>query len=496
LYCNGCKKWSSEPLKFKSEPSYERPTAALEDYAKYHTFIITSALNNVEVDKRFWSGIQTYAKYMEAAIIVIPVMYRNPTMPGQIDQEEAWYPAEVVPYLLQNDLKITGECRVMGNVKIAATATNPLSGLDALSRGDSCIIGHAQIQLRCVATPQHRLPKILQTTGSVSQKSYSKSKAGVLAAFHHSLGFAIVEKDNKDDSIFHMRSVVADDTSEFYDLDNHVTSKSVKKGKRAEALVLGDEHTLFTSPAVRAGTFGRAGTDGKDALVSVLKPRYLVRHDLIDSYSISHHHRGQPDRQYAKSKSGYNSLHKELLVTALYLEETTPPDSTSVIVPSNHHNHITQWLREVDWRTEPWNAKIYHQMWAAWLEAIDQKGYFHPFNWWLKNNCLADVLYLQPDYPFIVKGIYLGYHGDKGINGAKGSLGSFAKIGVKTVTGHWHSPGIEKGAYLIGTSTTLNLEYTDGPGSWLNTHCSVYANGKRQLIHIIKGRWRRERGKQ
>lgn len=496
LYCYGCKKWSSEPLKFKSEPSFEKPVAALADYAKYHTFIITSAMNNCQVDKKVWSAIQTYAKHMEAAIIVIPVMYRNPTMPGQIEQEDAWWPSEVAPYLMQNDLKITENCRVMGNVKVQATATNPLSGLDSLSRGDSAIIGHAQVQLRCVATPQNRLPKILQTTGSVSEKSYSKSKAGVLAAFHHSLGFAIVEKDNNDESIFHIRSVVADDASEFYDLDNHVTAKSVKKGKRAEALVLGDEHTLFTSQAVRDATFGAVGTDGKDSVVAALKPKYLVRHDLIDSYSISHHHRDSPDRLYAKTKSGFNRLDKELLLTSLYLEATTPKGSTSVIVPSNHSNHIAQWLREVDWRSEPWNAKIYHQMWAAWLEAIDNKEYFHPFNWWMKANCKADALYLQPDYPFIVKGIYLGYHGDKGINGAKGSLGSFAKIGVKTVIGHWHSPGVEKGAYLIGTSTQLNLEYTEGPSSWLNTHCPVYANGKRQLIHIIKGRWRRERGNQ
>jgi len=477
-------------MKFKSEPSFEKPPAALADYDKYHTFIITSAMNNTPVDKKFWSGIQTYAKHMEAAIIVIPVMYRNPTMPGQLEKEEAWYPAEVVPYLMQNNLKITEGCRVMGNVKIAATATNPLSGLDSLSRGDSAIIGHAQVQLRCVATPQHKLPKILQTTGSVSQKSYSKSKAGVLGAFHHSLGFTIVEKDNTDPSIFHIRSVVADDQSEFYDLDNQVSGKSVKKGKRAEALVLGDEHSLFTSQAVKIATFGTGVVPG---IVSVLKPKYLVRHDLIDSYSISHHHRGQPDRQYAKSMTGYNSLANELDITARYLEATTPTGSTSVIVPSNHHNHITQWLREVDWRVEPWNAKIYHQMWAAWLNAIDEKKYFHPFDWWMQTHCNADVLYLQPDYPFIVQGIYLGYHGDKGINGAKGSLGSFAKIGVKTVTGHWHSPGIEKGAYLVGTSTKLNLEYTSGPGSWLNTHCPVYANGKRQLIHIIKGRWRRER---
>jgi hypothetical protein len=34
------------------------------------------------------------------------------------------------------------------------------------------------------------------------------------------------------------------------------------------------------------------------------------------------------------------------------------------------------------------------------------------------------------------------------------------------------------------------LEYTAGPSSWLNTHCLLHADGKRQLIHIIDGKWR------
>ena len=488
LFCNACKRWSKWAFSYSNESSIvevQPSSNGLVGGAK--RILVSSALNNVPVDPKFWLAISRYASAIDAAIVIIPVMYRNPTMPGQAEKEEAWWPQEVIPYLCQSDISPFPGVRIMGNVKVAATTTNPLSGLDSLSRGDSCVIGHAQVQLRCVATPQQKLPKLLLTTGSVSQKSYSKSKAGILAAFHHSLGFAVIEQDNEDEAIFHLRSVVGDEQSEFYDLDKHVSSNSIKTGKHAEALILGDEHSLFTSQEVVSSTFR-----DENSIVKVLKPKYLVRHDLIDSYSISHHHRGQPDRQYMKYKTNVNKLEEELQLTKRYLESTTPKGSVSVIVPSNHHNHITQWLREIDWRMEPWNAKIYHEMWAAWIDAIDQKQPFHPFTWWLQQNCKADVIHLQPDYPFIVKGVYLGYHGDKGINGAKGSLSQFAKIGVKTVTGHWHSPGIEKGAYLVGTSTKLNLEYTSGPSSWLNTHCVVHANGKRQLINVIKGRWRRD----
>jgi hypothetical protein len=139
------------------------------------------------------------------------------------------------------------------------------------------------------------------------------------------------------------------------------------------------------------------------------------------------------------------------------------------------------------------NAKIYHEMWVAWLQAIDEDRDFHPFNWWMKQHDKTATLWLTDDYPFIVEGIYLGFHGDRGPNGARGSIKNMSKIGAKTVIGHTHSPGIEKGCYQVGTSTWLSLGYTSGPSSWHNTHCLVHPNGKRQLVNIVDGEWRKQR---
>jgi len=482
-FCQDCRKWSTVKIDYKSVPKFEYLGETAERAVKKHsTFIITSAQNNTPVDKLFWRALLNLQKHYNAALFVIPTLYRNPSIPG-IEKEDAWWPQEVMPYLIDEGVQLAPGIVVMAQVKIGATTDNPLTGLDSLSRGDSAIFGHAQIQMKTVATPQHKLPKILMTTGSTSEKSYGMSKSGIKGAFHHALGAAIVEVSG---DVFHIRGVVGDEKSEFYDLDLHVTARGVKEGYRAEALVVGDEHTMFTCPDVVKATF-----TNPDSIVNVLRPKFIVRHDVIDAYTISHHHDHSPSVRYAKYKFNKNRLIEELELTARYIEDTTPKSSTSVIVPSNHHNHIAKWLELSDWRSEPWNAKIYHQMWAAWLDAIDNGQKFHPFTWWMKNNCKADTLYLFDDYPFIVKGIYLGYHGDKGINGAKGNLRQFSKIGVKTVIGHWHSPGIEKGAYLVGTSSKLSLEYTTGPSSWLNSHCLVSQNGKRQIINIIKGEWRK-----
>jgi hypothetical protein len=63
-------------------------------------------------------------------------------------------------------------------------------------------------------------------------------------------------------------------------------------------------------------------------------------------------------------------------------------------------------------------------------------------------------------------------------------------MGVKTIAGDCHSPGIDEGAYRVGTSTLLKRGYNPGPSGWLNTHAIVYPNGKRTLVNIINGAWR------
>ena len=87
------------------------------------------------------------------------------------------------------------------------------------------------------------------------------------------------------------------------------------------------------------------------------------------------------------------------------------------------------------------------------------------------------------------KEIELSMHGDKGLNGGRGSLLSLSKIGVKSIIGHSHTPGIREGCIQVGTSSVLRRDWNDGPSSWMHTHCLVYPNGKRTLINMIGGEW-------
>jgi hypothetical protein len=72
----------------------------------------------------------------------------------------------------------------------------------------------------------------------------------------------------------------------------------------------------------------------------------------------------------------------------------------------------------------------------------------------------------------------------------RGSINNLRRISNKSIIGHSHTPGIEEGCYQVGTSTYLRLEYNKGASSWLNAHSVLNADGKRQMLVIVEGRWR------
>lgn len=152
-----------------------------------------------------------------------------------------------------------------------------------------------------------------------------------------------------------------------------------------------------------------------------------------------------------------------------------------------------------DWRSDPDNAQFYLE---TALEIVRQTKmgkagaeFPNAFTLWAEKLLQGKrFIVLQGDQSFVIEGIAVDMHGDKGPNGARGSIKNLRRIGVRSVIGHSHSPGISEGAYQTGTSTFLRLEYNGGPSSWLNTHCAIYPNGKRTLISILNGKWRLRKG--
>jgi hypothetical protein len=460
------------------------PFERQEELEDAQRFIITSALNDTPVNRTLWATIQRYAKTNNAMIIVVPARYKNPTTRQSDDRDTYTWPEEVLPYLTDDLLELHEHLHLMGHVRISAGSAQPLSGIGDLSKGASAIFGHAQLAMQTVATPQNKQPKVLWTTCSTSEKVYSDTKDGIRARFHHTMGALVVELDGPR---FYARPVLFDGEG-FQDVEHYYTPKG-RRREDASAIVTGDEHVDFNDPKCKAATY----TDA-DSIVKTTRPKKIVRHDVLDSYSISHHHEKNPVTKIAKAKAGMGSLEGEMRRVARFLDETTPKWAENIIVSSNHHDHVLQWMGRATPLTDPSNADILIDLWSA-LKGTIRIGRHgaecgDPMALYLEKLISCKTRFLRPDESHLIEGIEVGQHGHHGINGSRGSRAQYAKLGIRSITGHSHEPGIHHGAYSVGSSTE-RLEYEKGPSTHAQCHVLIFKNGKRQPIFVIGGKWRK-----
>jgi hypothetical protein len=430
------------------------------------------------------------AQHLNAELIVIPIRYKNPTSRWSASQANAeeWAP-EVQPYLCNTRIRLNKNLVVLGDVKTQPTASSPLTGFEAITHGESGILGHTKLQLRTVPTPQSAVPKILTTTGAVTVANYTDSKASKLGEFHHTLGAALVELEG---GRFHLRQLNADTDGSFYDLTTFYGPDWTLDGTRVTGLIMGDTHVDYIARAVKAATFGSGG------IIDTLQPEVIVWHDLLDAYSVNPHHHGNPFIGVAKLRAGRSDVRAEVQRAADFIAAHTPKGCESIVVPSNHNDFLARWILGTDWRTNPGSARFYLETALAMVDSakLTTGGaeYEDPTSYWLRRLLEASphVQVLNRGDSYTLRGIEVGLHGDIGPHGSRGSARNLRRIGVRTVIGHSHAPCIDEGCVQVGTSTELVLEYNRGsPSGWMNTHCVIYPNGKRSLINIVDGRWRK-----
>lgn len=432
-------------------------------------YVVTSATNGFKTNTKFLACLLNYCKHNNAELVVLKV--NN----GAAFAEEN-YPDDVSLYLTDRNIVLPDSTTILSTVKLGTNLENPLHGMKAFSKGKSVILGHPQVQLRTLPRKTEKYPAIITTTGSVSIPKYSKNKTAYRAQFNHSYSAVFVEAGDESPTIRHLNF----DGNGFYDIDKYYDEDSVATDCEIEALVTGDEHAIFIDKGVYEKTYGKSG------LVQTLKPKYIVRHDVLDAYAISHHHKNKPIVAFKKHLNKTNNIEDELVKTVDFINETTPDFAESIIVTSNHNSHLSKWLNETDPKLDVVNMRLYHELMYKILRLMEDnpdRGY-DAFKVWCDGRTKSNVRFLSSSETFKIKDVDVSNHGDLGVNGAKGSIQSFKDIPLKTVIGHSHSPGIEKGCYQVGTSTVFNLEYAKGLSSWHHCHCIIHKNGKRQLIFI------------
>jgi hypothetical protein len=164
------------------------------------------------------------------------------------------------------------------------------------------------------------------------------------------------------------------------------------------------------------------------------------------------------------------------------------------IYESNHHEHFDRWLSNPEHMKDKENIEIFLETALALVRAAKANAHLTAFRYWA-----AKLLKRPERFHFYGRNesvqfnkIEHGQHGDKGPNGARGSLKAYAQIGAKGTYAHSHTAGIIDGAYQVGTSSQLYMGYNAGFSSWCHVHCIQYKNGKRTLVQTIDGQWRIE----
>ena len=469
------------------------PVTFSRDLAGARTFVITSAQNATPPNLEFLGCLKTMAAAKKAELIVCPYRYRNATSAWtEAQQQSEWWSPEFLPYLWNIRLDVAPGLVLMADVSIQPTASEPLSGFDAMTGMASGIVGHPKVALQSIAGPGSGAAKLMLTTGACTLPNYTSTKAGKLGEFHHSYSAVVVEVD---DAGYHVRHVSFDSsTSTVVDLAHEYHADGlVEEAERPVAVVLGDVHVGTTAEHVDRATFGSGG------IVEYLQPEHIVAGDVFDGLSCNPHSAGDPFQAVALANVDRDDVEAEVRTAWSWMVDRTPPGCTFVAVSDNHGDFLRRWLCRSDWRTDPRNALFYLEIAGKLAKGAHVASGGPRYAGALKTAFEAlpmpadkSIRVLNEDESFVLAGVELGIHGNRGPNGSRGSIRNLRRLGHKSVIGHSHTAGISEGTYQVGTSTELRLGYNAGPSSWSHAHCVVHANSKRQMLFIRRdGAWRR-----
>lgn len=452
-------------IRTKDSKQYKDATKRKLVESKY--YMITWAQNNTKVHDGLWREMMAYRKKLNAELHVILGRYKNPTSIRESDSSEEWWDAKILPYADAKRHNIHKYLTLLSDVKTQPTAINPLTGMEGFSGLSSSILGHPKQQFKVVAALEGYEPKMMFTTGAITEKNYSDSTAGKKGAFHHILGFVIVEV--KDEETFFIRQVTACNDGSFTDLIYSVSGGEVKKIKEISYANIGDKHIGTHCPLVEKQ---------QEIWLNYFKPKYTLIHDAFNGTSVNHHIEKDGIKKYLLQQNGDNLIKKEF--DNLYLWVNKWLKYNLVFIASNHNDWIDRYINRKAWVDDIPNAAEYAKFLAILLSGEARDGIVA---YLLRQKFGNKIKTVGRNDSFRINSIELSQHGDIGTNGAKGGMVSFKRLSTKMDVMHSHSPSRDGGVMYGGTSTVLRESYNVGASNWKNADIICHKDGKRQ--HII-----------
>lgn len=452
-----------------------------DDVSSSKRFVITTAVNGCEVHDKFYASLKRFCDENEAQLLVL--VASDPAH----NRDKQW---GTISARLKNETLVLEDTSLNSNVflstiKLSAKHIDPTTGLGRIGqRNGTFIYASPKQRLKAIPVSNSALPHFMMTTGAITVNNYDtdlymSQRTAYIAKNDHVLGAIIVEI--VDDEHYHFRQIQSDSKGCFYDLGTKYAPTS-STPIRPEAFILGDWHAGSTDPDARKAW---------EEVAKLTKPKKILLHDAFDGVSINHHEKHYKLLKAQRAEKGQLCLLSELNILAEDIKNLTQLTDEVVVVKSNHDQFLERYLQEGKYVDDPQNHRI--SLILA-LQLLDRKD---PLKFAINELCLNNdkkiidrIKWLSIDDDFKIEGIQCGAHGHLGPNGAKGSIEGMENAYGNSVSGHSHTPQILRGAWCVGTSSLLKLEYNRGASSWLHSSCLIYPGGARQLINCIEGKWK------
>ena len=240
--CKSCNRQQFEADTIKLDPPSQKFTPDVVKRGK--RFVITSVQNNTDTNHEFLKALESYCTRNFAELLIIPLTYEG----NEYDDLDWDCDSK---YLVNDTFSLNGMITVLGDMNIVATAQNPISTLETLSKGTSLIVPHNQLQLKSLPVTGKAQSVVLCSTGTISTKNYPQNKTGRKALFNHSNSAILIDFES---DMYHMRVLNADSQNGFFDIDGYYIGDEFAPLTHVSALITGDEHVLvscllYTSPS-------------------------------------------------------------------------------------------------------------------------------------------------------------------------------------------------------------------------------------------------------
>lgn len=455
------------------------------DYTEYQLGRVNSGkyVNASNVHKKAFKSLQTFCKRRKAELVILPMRAHVKPLHNQPQHFDPilkpYLKSFATEYIFNEHLKAV-------EVHLNPQQSNPLTGLNRL-RGtydnskrfkSSILVAHAKQDMQSIPTGNDTHPRIIHSTGCITEASYLNNKVGTQAKDEHVVGGLIVEINGP---IFHLRQIqVVSKDGSFVDLGSRYHSDGRVTRERAKGFVIGDTHI---------------GHECKNALkatkeqMQLLKPEEVALHDVFDGSSITHHvektHITKAKIRTGKFGEFFKTLESELAYNVKVLNQIfdyCPKDAKILMVASNHNDFLNRYLQDGRYVKDHVNHEIAHRM------VVDIYDGNNPLQKYIDPT--GRMCWLDRNKDYFIEGVQVNVHGDLGPNGSRGAKNGLEYTHGNSIGAHTHCPGNYKRYMNVGHTSKERHGYNNGPSSWIQANAVIYKNGQKQLILIINGKWR------